>query len=60
MVRFLVGTKVVCCSVVAVCRRRVPVVARSGVVAVRYSTDALATGGVLRGACLDVELCNHR
>jgi len=49
--RFLVSTRVVCCSVVAVCRRRVPAVARNvsggGVVAVRYSTDALATGGVL-------------
>ena len=51
MVRFLVGTRVVCCSVVAVCRCRVPAVARSvsggDVVAVRYLTDALVTGGVL-------------
>jgi len=51
VVRFLVGTRVVCCSVVAVCRHRVSAVARSvsggGVVAVRYSTGALAAGGVL-------------
>ena len=50
VVALLVGTRVVCCGVVAVCRR-VPAVARSvsgsGVVAVRYSIDALATRGVL-------------
>ena len=48
VVRFLVGTRVVCCSVVAVCRRRVPTVARSvSGGGVGYSTDALAIGGVL-------------
>jgi len=51
VVRFLVGTGVVCCSVVAVCRRGIPTVARSisggGVVAVGYLTDALAAGRVL-------------
>ena len=47
MVRFLVGTRVVCCSVVAVCRRRVPAVARSVSGGDVYSTDALVTGGVL-------------
>jgi len=57
VVRFLVGTRVVCCSVVAICRRRVPTVARS---VSGGGVDALATGGVLRVACLDVELCNHR
>ena len=56
MVRFLVGTRVVCYSVVAVCRRRVPAVARSvsggDVVAVyrrRVPTVArsISSGGVV-------------
>ena len=45
VIRFLVGTRVVCCNVVAVCRRRVLAVARSvsggGVVAVGYLTTCL-------------------
>ena len=53
MIRVFVGTRVVCCGVVAVCRRvrRVhavaPDVSGRGVVTVGYSTDALATREVL-------------
>jgi len=44
VVRSLVGTRVVCCGVVPTVAR---CVSGDGVVAVRYSTDALAIRGVL-------------